>query len=300
MTTGISDEHRHWSLGVSADSFAPTNTPDLTLDGLVTGVVDVLQEWGELQGKTAAKVDINTLWRNFDAHPLTLLALIVDKYGTEALEWHPDVLKLTLDRDSVALANSAWTKILAVRVLCLATSPWKRWTTFHWIARGLAGASPNFTYLEQPELWHLGLAVDCMRALDPKRPFSGDVDKYVASAFASEGIRYAPPPLQFAQRELDDRRIKCMTCGATSRDDNDTKCVTCGGSKIEKQTNEFAGLRDSTRAWFEKHKNDTLDSLHPAEDDPAGQCGARLVLEHSQILERRRALSTQLRAMGKQ
>lgn len=301
MTTGISDtDYRHWSIGISADSISELDEKDSPdLGGLVQRSVEALSEWGELGDKSAAATNISALWRDSSAHPLALITLVLDKYGQEALEWHPDVLKLTLDKDGVALANSAWTKILAVRVLMLATSPWKRWSTFHWVARGLAGLSPNFTYLEDPEIWHLGLAVDCMKAVEPKRAVGLDVHKYVAATFASNGIRYAIPPLQFAQRELDEPRIKCMTCGALHRDDNDVKCISCGASSLKRLAPEFEQLRDQTKVWFDAHKNDTLDSLNPKLDSPVEQCGARLVLEHYQIRERRRALASQLRSIGK-
>jgi hypothetical protein len=297
MTTGIANEHRRWSFRVSADDvsedLSPVEVPDA-----VTNTVDALREWGELEPKVASK-EPHLLWRDPEAHPLALLFIVLDRYGNEALEWPADVLKATLERDGVALAHSAWSKILAARVLMLSTSPWKRWNTFHWVARGLCGLPPNFTYLEVPEIWHLAVMADCMRAVDPKRAVGLDVQKFVAATLAHEGIRYAPPPLQFAQRELEERRVTCRACGAHARDDNDQVCITCGSKELEHGVSEFKDLASRTEAWVKAHKQDKLEELSPALSDAAGHCGARLLMELAQVYERRRALSAQLRHVGK-
>lgn len=297
MTTGIANEHRHWSVRVSADGISEDLEP-VEVNTAVGNTVEALQEWGEIEPKVAAR-EPHLLWRDSEAHPLVLLFIVVDRYGQEALLWPADVLKATLERSGVALAHSAWSKILAARVLMQSTSPWKRWHTFHWVARGLCGLSPNFTYMETPEIWHLGLMLDCMKAVDPKRAIGLDIQKYIAAVLAAEGIRYAPPPLHIAQRELEERKIHCTACGATARDDDDVTCVTCGSKHLERPASEFTDLATRTKSWVQAHQSVKLDALHPHESDAAAQCGARLLVELAQIKERRRALSAQLRHVGK-
>lgn len=248
-------------------------------------------------GKGPTQKDI---WRHPEAHALVLTLLLLDKYGPDYLEWHPDVLKLTLDRDGIALSNRSWTKILAGRVLLSSPSPWRQWEVFHWVCRGLCGISPNFAYLEEPELHHLVVGSDIMHIVDPRRQTGEEIDKYVAATLQNDGIRYAPTPLDFAQRELDERKIRCKACGAVHRDDNDIKCITCGSDKISPEPGEFDTLRDQTKSLFEKRRNLPLEqAVVGLPEDGVGNAVYRLLVEWDAWRDGKHRMVNQLRMIGR-
>lgn len=197
-------------------------------------------------------VTIDNIWRHPDAHAAALLLLILKRYGDESLEWEPETLKLTLNKDGIELSNSAWTKILAGRVAMEAPGPWKQWDVFHWTCRGLAGLSPNFSLIEIPELGHLVAGYEFMRGVDSAMETTYDVDKFIAACAKSNGLPYLPPPLDFAQDELENIRIRCEECEAIHRDHNDVRCVTCGSSRLKKLPYEYASIRDRVRDRFNK------------------------------------------------
>lgn len=237
-------------------------------------------------------VTATNIWRHPDAHPLVLLMLVLNRYGQDALDWEVETLRQTIEKDGIQLSQSAWTKILAARLLLLSPSPWRQWNVFHLTARGLAGIAPNFHYLEEPDLGHLFLLADCMKITDPSRETSDEVDKYAAAALRQDGQPWAPPPLTFAQRELESPELECRNCGAIHRDDGDTRCVSCQSHALLPVPYPFAALRDQVSAGFEKRRRSgSLNGLR--EDDPGDRCIARLLAAWDFAKERRAALAAQ-------
>lgn len=284
---------------------------DVSLHGVVRKLASAAARWEADQPdleKVAADlppdatvrspVSRTNIWRHPDAHALVLLVLVLDRYGQDGMEWEPETLRLTLTRDGIQLSQSAWTKIMAARVTLHSPSPWRQWNAFHVTCRGLAGVAPNFHYLELPELGHLMAGVDAMRVLDPSRETADEVDKFVAATLKNDGIPYAPPPLDFAQNELEEPEIECKNCGAVHRDDNDTKCVTCGSTLLLKRPFVFAALRDEIRALVEKRRRlPAARAQAGLPETPAGRVASRL-LDATDFAQRARAaLTTQLRML---
>lgn len=247
---------------------------------------------------TRAPVSKTNIWRHPDAHALVLLTLVLDRYGQDGMEWEPETLRLTLARDGLQLSQSAWTKIMAARVVLHSPSPWRQWNAFHVTCRGLAGVAPNFHYLEIPELGHLMAGADAMHVLDPRRETSDEVDKFVAAALKHDGIPYAPAPIDFAQHELEEPELDCKNCGAVHRDDCDTKCVTCGSTLLMKRPYVFAALRDATRDLVEKRRKMPLDrALSGLPETSAGQVASRLLVATDFARRSRAAMTSQLRML---
>jgi hypothetical protein len=242
----------------------------------------------------------DNIWRHPNAHPATLMLLLLDKYGQDIFEWDPEVLLVTLKRDGISTSNSVRLKILAGRVVLNSPSPWRRWEAFHWTALGLAGEPPNFIYMEEPEIGHLVAAMDFMKLADPSREVGEEVDKYVAAVFKTEAIPYIPEPLHFAQRELEEPKIRCRSCGAIHRDDNDQRCVTCGSPQLQKIPYEYADYRDDTKKLWNNVKNLPLPSAvdrAPA-DTPEGNAVYRLLVHWDYANQVRTHLNQQLRILG--
>ena len=283
---------------------SPTEAHSLDVGSLVSSVVSTLDVEAE---KTAALVVTKqgvglteqNIWRHADAHPITLMLMLLDRYGQDYVTWDPEVLKLTLERDGTKVSNDVWNKVLAGRVVLNSPSPWRQWEVFHWVSRALCGQTPNFVYLEEPEIGHMVVGYSIMKAVDPKRPTGIEVDKFVAAAFRHEGIVYAPKPLDFAQREIEDRKVECTNCDALHRDDNDIKCVTCGSSKLVRPDFEFKALRDETADMFEKRRKLPLaQAVEDLPDTGAGNAVYRLLVEWDLANTAQAQLVQQLRMIG--
>jgi len=243
-------------------------------------------------------VTLKNIWRHPNAHPIVLSLILLDRYGQECMEWETDALRMTLKKDEILLSDSVWTKILAVRVLLQSPSPWRQWEQFHWIALGLAGRAPNFKFMEKPQIGFLMSAVDTMLHVDRPRPFAEDIVKFVAVAFRDEGIAYAPAPLQFAQEELDDRRLKCKQCGTVERDDHDVKCVSCGSKELERLPVMFADMRDQTKKLFNERKTKPLEqAVDGLGEDAVGNATYRLLVHNEYRNQVRAQLISQIRML---
>jgi hypothetical protein len=297
--------------GSAAASGGPNEVPPpeepISVESLVARAVGS----ADLSDKTAAltsdaSIDltgsvpsVKDIWRHPNAHPIVLMLLLLDKYGQEYLEWHPDVLRMTLERDGVALSNKVWNKILAGRVVLTSPSPWRQWEVFHWVCRALGGESPNFVYLEAPEIGHLVTGIEIMKLVDPKRQTSTEVDKFVAVVFKNEGIPFVPAPLDIAQHELEEPKIECTHCAAVHRDDNDVKCVTCGEAALRKLPFEFEGLKtECQQLWSARSKLPLSDAVENLPDTGAGSAVYRLLVEWDLAKTVKSQMIQQLRVIG--
>ena len=224
-------------------------SPTPSMGNLVSAIV---KELPAIQREASAHVvplhmTKGTIWRHPQAHPLVLTLLLLDRYGQDYLTWDADSLQMSLTKESVLLSNSAWTKIQAARVILNSPNPWRRWEVFNAVVRGLNGHQPNFQVYEPPQLGHVAAAVDMMRTVDPTRDPLDEVRKYTSVIFRDNGIPYAPAPLDYAQRELDQPKIKCRKCGTIDRDDHDIRCVACGSTDLEHIPGPYEGLRDQVK-----------------------------------------------------
>lgn len=284
----------------------PYECPDVSTEQLVGRAVDCAREWGVLGDKTAAVEDVpastvtaENIWRSPDAHPLVLATMVIDRYGEDAVNWMPITVQQTLEKDGILLSNSAYAKILATFVMIASPAPWRRWEVFHWVARGLAGQQPNIVYLETPEIGHMFVMADMMKLLDPKRETGVEVDKFVAAALKDDGIHFAPPPIDFAQRELDDRQIQCERCNTINRDDNDVRCVSCGNSKLRKLPGEFEEARKATEAlWNARKSLPIVRAVDGLPDSGPGNAVYRLLVHWDYARRVRSQMIQQLRTVG--
>lgn len=246
--------------------------------------------------KVAAAENLN-IWRDPEAHPMVLLMMLLDAYGDECMEWDAEVLRVTLFRDGRQPTSSVWTKIQAARVLINSPSPWRQWEVFHWISLALAGEPPNFIYLEQADIGHLGAAVDMMKMIDPDREFSDEIDKFVAATIRHDGFPWAPPPLTFAQKELEEAQLRCLECSAIQRDDDDITCVTCGSTRLEAVPYEFAELRDEVAKFFTDYVDLPLSAAEELPETAAGISAYALLEKWEYVENVRLRLARQIKAL---
>lgn len=286
-------------LGTSAEHAEHEAPEALTREGLVERCAQAGASWGESETKTAS-AEPALLFKAPDAHPFVLLLMVLDRYGNEALTWAPEVLRVTMIRDNLQVSGASFAKLMAMEAILNSPSPWRQWNVFHYVSRALAGLPPNFVYLEQPELGHQMVAVDIMRVCDRAQQTSAEVDKFVATTLRHSGHVYAPEPLSFAQRELEQPRLHCTSCGASFEDNNDQKCVTCGAAALSPVPYPYAELRDACAAFFVPRRELSLDrAVDGLPETPAGNLVFDLLPHWDHARRVRQQLLTQMRGLAK-
>lgn len=296
-----SDYSRAWPAEAAApvvhQEHAAPAYHEATVDGVASQAASALQSWGVTDDEKTAAV-AGSLWKDPDAHPVALTLRLLDRYGPEYLEWEPEVLRVTLSRDASQLSNVVWTKILAARVALFSPSPWRQWEVFHYVCRGLAGHQPNVVYLEQPEIGHLMHGIDVLRLFDPTRVTGIEIDKFVAATLKHEGGVFAPPPLDFATRELENPQLSCAACGALHRDDNDTRCISCGERDLHKVPFEYADLKKQCAdLWTPRAQMPLERAVEDLPQDAAGNQVYHLLVHWDYAKRMRQLLLRQLKAL---
>ncbi len=306
---------RYWppeggGTATALEAAEPTKLAALDTVSVVERIVAGVRSWGqdmppvvktaELrdEGEEAPAVTATNIWRHPHASPAVLTLLLLDRYGEEYVEWEPAVLRQTLERDDIKLSNNAWTKILAARCALGSPSPWKQWEVFHYVCLGLSGDSPNFIYMEEPELGHLLAGMEFMKMVDPEREPQEEIDKFVAAAFRHDGVLYIPGPLDFAQDELEERKLKCRRCGAVHRDDNDQRCVTCGSPQLDTLPYEYEAEKAETRRLFEARKSmPLLQAVEGLAEDGPGNAVYHLLVQWDYLNQVRTHTTQQLQML---
>lgn len=165
-----------------------------------------------------------------DAHPVALTLVLMEKFGTEWLEWEPDTLKreiLTTFR-ATSVSEHNWQKIQAVRVLTSTMGFWNEWHIFEKIIQALNNNVPRFDITQRCTLSQLMAGVDIANTIR-KETYGDEPQRYIAACALDEGVVYLPPPLDFAQGVLSEPTYRCKVCGNVDTDDLDGKCDFCTG-----------------------------------------------------------------------
>ena len=146
-----------------------------------------------------------------ETHATTLLTALLDRYGTEALEWSPATMAMELEEDTGAKLPAAAVAKLAVGVALLTTDRF-----FHDLPFFVTACNVLSGDIPVPGDIDLADAEDCAWGLteglliyppDEDEPFRDDIRRYLGQVLAAEGIDDPPDILRLAispTRRLDD------------------------------------------------------------------------------------------------
>ena len=165
-----------------------------------------------------------------DAHPVTLMMALLEKFGPEWFDWEGETLRreIAITFNSPIISEHNWQKIQAVKALTGTVGFWREWHIFEKIIQALNNNVPRFDISQRCTLAQLTAGVDIANTVR-KREYEEEIQKYVAACAVDQGVTYLPPPLDFAQKTLSEPRYKCRVCGTDALDDLDGRCDFCCG-----------------------------------------------------------------------
>lgn len=185
-----------------------------------------------------------------DAHPLALRALLRELYGRVWITWEPETLWIDLQHIfHRPVSDLSKTKIQAIKSMESHRGFWAMWEIWVPIALGLNNRIPSPNILIKPTVPQCYVATDIAAKID-KFPYSTEIARYIAAIFADAGIDYAPKPLDFIQRQLDQPMYQCMDCGNVDADENNRLCDNCGGTNLRRYNR--AGLSEGEKQLVDK------------------------------------------------
>lgn len=165
-----------------------------------------------------------------DAHPVTLMMALLEKFGPECFDWEGETLKseIAITFNSPIISEHNWQKIQAVKALTGTVGFWKEWHIFEKIIQALNNNVPRFDISQRCTVAQLMAGVDIVNTIR-KETYGEEPQKYVAACAVDQGVTYLPPPLDFAQEVLSEPRRKCRVCGTDALDDLEGRCDFCCG-----------------------------------------------------------------------
>jgi hypothetical protein len=216
--------------------------------------------------------DIQALLRDEQAHPITLLRVVLKKYGPEAMDWDPEVFKPTLEADfrsSIARINLA--KLWAAVAIANRDKFWTDWQSFHFLAQALNNNIPVADHVQDLSVGQMMVAVDIanrvrkeLGGLRPIPAFSEEVARFIAAQALASGVWYLPEPLEFANAYACGETFHCKDCG--HEDDSPFEDGFCPICVDQFNTDSLADFKpDAARVAKGFGKNVEVKTKHPTE-----------------------------------
>lgn len=144
-----------------------------------------------------------SLLAHHGAHPMVLDLYCLKLLGAEYYLWEPETIWTELLRESGApnISEVNKNKIQAVRTVHHTDAVFQRWEVFEKIIAAFNNLVPRFDVMQRPTLGQLVAGVDIIQQLRGGS-FEDEVSRYVAASLLTEGVQYAPEPIEFSNEHL--------------------------------------------------------------------------------------------------
>lgn len=250
--------------------------------------------------------------KNESLHTVTIVKVLLKKYGLGCVDWEPVVIQKTMYDDFQAAKLNVY-KALAGLSLLQNDRFWQDWQTFQFLAQTLNNNVPSAHTVQQLSVANMMVAVDTANILRKQLGpasyvpvFSEEVAKFVAAQALNQGIWFLPEPLDFASSYASKTMLVCQDCGNEEffDDEEEEICPVCTGKYDTTSLASFSPSEDRLKNNF--GKNVKVVTKYPTinvqrvlqqlfskdidlldEENPDHVCAARLFTAIKYFLKRR-------------
>jgi hypothetical protein len=147
------------------------------------------------------------VWQNPDSFATTLLALFIDTYGTEGLDWDPMTIQSEIEQDfGVKVERSVFDRLMAGIAILTTDSFYKSLPDFIALCNVLAGDSYDPAVFDPADSAEIAWGMSEGMLISPpeddeENPFSEDIVNYIAQTLKSEGLLTPPDVLKVGMKE---------------------------------------------------------------------------------------------------
>lgn len=159
---------------------------------------------------TLAQDDTRRWWMNPNSFGTVLLALALDRWGTDAMSFEPETIRLEL-REAFGqdIPQINMDKLMAMIAALTTNLFYVSVETFSHVCDALSHHEPNFQVMEPPEPEELAWGVaeitlnDGTQGIKEKGPlqYSHEVRRFIGISLKQYGIRQPPPILSLAEMD---------------------------------------------------------------------------------------------------
>lgn len=129
------------------------------------------------------------MWQNPEADATVLNAMVISKYGEEALDWDPITLRMEIQEDfHVAPADEVMNKICAMQIVMSSSDFFERIDTFINVCNTLSEGDPFFEVFTPLETEEIAFALATVAMNRDMRPFNPTIRRYVKEVLKQDGF----------------------------------------------------------------------------------------------------------------
>jgi hypothetical protein len=146
------------------------------------------------------------LLSNPDTFATTLVAILIDQYGTEALTWSPETIRLELHDDfQVQVPQVCIDKIMAAICILTTNDFYKSLPRFIQLCNVLADDTFNPLVFDPADSFEMAWAITEAMLLSPPEedePFTEEIRFYIGHMLTEEGVVNPPDVLRIAIQDV--------------------------------------------------------------------------------------------------
>lgn len=152
-------------------------------------------------------VSLAKVFQDSDSFATTLVAALLDTYGTEALEWHPETIYKEITEDfNVKMEPALFDRLMAGILLLTTDRFYRSVPDFIAICNVLSGATLDADSFDPADAAECAWGITEGLLLSPpdeedENPFSQEIVGYVQAALQDEGIMVPPDILRLGFKE---------------------------------------------------------------------------------------------------
>jgi hypothetical protein len=157
---------------------------------------------------TLAKKQLSKAWTDEDSFATTMLMVLIDKYGTEALEWAPQTLVMEIEEDyGVDLPKPNVDRLMTAIDILTSDNFYNSLPDFINQCNILSGDTYDPRVWDPADAGEIAWGITEALLIEPpdgEDPFSEEIRAYIGATLDVEGIIQPPDVLKIAIRDAED------------------------------------------------------------------------------------------------
>lgn len=156
-----------------------------------------------IKSETRADQKLREVLTDTDTYASVLITILIDKFGTECLEWAPETIRLEIhDEFQCKVPDDNLDKIMAAISLLVTDDFYQNLPRFVYLCNCLAGSGFDPLVFDPADSWEIAWAITEAMMLAPpedlENAFSDEIRRYIGETLKYEGIIRPPDILGIA------------------------------------------------------------------------------------------------------
>lgn len=135
-------------------------------------------------------------------NPVKLLKFITDKWTDDWIDWEPETILQTSDKENLNISRVNQDKVMALKVLIKTTEFFDSWRVFEKVCMAFSNHIVHWGHPQPVRIHEMAAVVALVTKHFISTDFSPDVKNYIAASATRDGFLMLPRELSFADFEF--------------------------------------------------------------------------------------------------